>query len=363
MLSPLPARRARGGQAAVFIAVAFMVVAVMLAMATNMGIAVNDRIRMQSTADLSTYAVAYSEAATLNRLTVLNRNIANIVKDCRSQLEATVWPGYPCGCGPGQKDPLADAIIFQCQIQLDDAIMQFVDAAEYSQSVGPALDAGLATAEANFSGVEKNTTFFEDAWGSPTREGTYKTNYSTNMAGGGIINSIANYEQVTDTKFNYEVMVYCGSYCSRSGTIKTIPVDVATWFYKDSKDPDIWVAGRCAGTPKKRFLDTAYDGGGYFGASSTSGDDKLYAYAVAKPYDGSVGPSELSGNQQNSNTMKNGVYWSGGTKWPTFAMVEEYRARMAGIQDNLEGDTTPRDLVEGDGSSEGRGWDMDKFKH
>lgn len=356
-------RRARRGQAAVFIAVAFMCVVVMMALATNMGMAVNDRIRMQSTADLSTYSVAYSEAATLNHLVVLNQNIADVLRDCRKQLESTTWPGYPCGCGPGQKDPTAEMIIQQCQMDLDDAILAFKDAAEYSQSVSPALDAGIATAKANFRGVEKHTTFFEDEYGSPTKEGTYKTSYTTNMAGGGTINSIANYEQVTDSKLNYRVYVYCGSYCSMSGTITTIPVDVATWFYKDSKDPDIWVAGRCAGTPKKQFLDTAYTGGGYFGASSTGGDDKLYAYAVAKPYDGSVGPSELGGHTRNGNMALGGVYASQGVTYPKLTMLDEYRARMAGIQDNLKGDTTPRDLVEQDGSSEGRHWDMDNFKH
>lgn len=358
-------RAARRGQAAVFVALCLVALLLVVAFSTNMGILVNDKVRMQETADLATYAVAYSEAASLNDLTKLNQGIAEAAQDCRQKLEHGGAPwSTPCNCSP--TDPQAEIEVQLCKISIDEAIYQFVERATYDKTVGKALKAGRATAQANFDGTEDHTIFFEDFPGSPTFSGTYWIRWTTSLAGGGAMPSIADFEQITNTAFNYQFNQYCGSWCSYSGTVPSPTYIMPTWFRKETRDPDVWVAGRVAGTPKKRFLDTAYGSGsdgGYFGSSSSGGDDKLIAYAVAKPYDGSVGPSGLSGMQADGNMLSGLVYGSQYIEWPKQAMVEEYRARIAGVNDDLQGSTSPSDLVFYDGMSMGKMWDMDKFEH
>lgn len=340
-----------------------MALMLVVAFATNTGIAVNDKIRMQSTADLATYAVAYSEAAALNEITKANQGIADAARDCRGRLDIGVWNTMPCGqCG---FDPGAEAVILACRVELDLAVRQFVRAAEYSSSVEPALAAGRATAEANFTGTGDKTSFMQNIWGSPTKKWAHSTLWQTSYSAG-ISPTIADYEQVTDTAFNYQYLNYCNDKCVPQLTVKP-DVTIPTWFVKDDRDPDVWVVGRVMGTPEKRFLDTDYRGGrrdrGYFGASSTGGDDRLVAYAVAKPYDGSVGPSELSGYQVDGNWRTGPVYGRRGIGYPKMGMVDEYRARMAGIRDRLTGGLTPSALIALDGAMLGEAWDTSRFEH
>lgn len=367
------ARRARRGQSAVLIAMVLFVMLLLVAMSTNIGTVVNDKIRMQSTADLATYAVAYSEAASLNELTELNKGIADAVKDCRKVLETGplggMWPEtVPCACMPNSQ--MAELAVQMCKINIDTAITRFVMRARYDQTVSPAIRAGEATAEANFTGVEVDF-FSSPLWArrSPTALGTYWLSGRTNFPSVSFrIPSLANIRQVTDTMINYQVLATCpaGSACVPTPMIKP-PEAIATWFYKESKDPDVWVTGRVSGTPERQFLDTDYSSGrdrGYFGASSTGGDDKLYAYAVAKPFEGSLGPSEISGNTRNGNQIgMRGVYASAGLTYPKLTMYDEYRARLAGTTENLAGPASPQDIVRMDGYMQGRAWQMDKFKH
>jgi hypothetical protein len=356
--------RARRGQSAVLIALSIFAMLLLLAMATNIGIVVNDKVRMQSTADLSTYAVAYSEAASMNDLVQLNEFIADEVRACRYELEPLFPEEIPCGCQ--NRSIVAEGIIMECKASIDAAIRAFVARAQYDASVRPALAAGEATARANFSGV--HTTFFQDVFGSPTHEGTYTIQATYNLGGVDIGPAIANLRQVADTGLNYEVLMSCGEppECIPDPVLSNTTY-IHTWFYKESKDPDVWVAGRVTGTPEKQFLDTAYGNGsdgGYFGASSTGGSDAITAYAVAKPYDGSIGPTGISGLQANGNGVgPRGVFDPSYVRFPKFSMYDEYRARLAGIHENLQGDTTPEELVEQDGYSLGHRYDMDQFEH
>ncbi|MFN7145191.1 MAG: TadE/TadG family type IV pilus assembly protein [Myxococcota bacterium] len=367
-------RRARRGQSAVLIAMVLFVMLLLVAMSTNIGTVVNDKIRMQSTADLATYAVAYSEAASLNEMTELNKGIVDAVQNCRTALAAGIgipgtWPETtPCGCQP--KSMAAETFIqTTCKPMIDLAISRFISRAQYDQTVGKALSAGEATAEANFRGVDID--FFQGLLGSPTMRGTYWLRGGLNLGPSVALPSIADIHQVTDTALNYRVFMTCPM--PPSGQCTPVPplvgdtTYVKSWFYKDDKNPEIWVAGRASGTPERQFLDTDYSTGrdrGYFGASSTGGDDKIYAYAVAKPYEGSLGPSEISGTQQNGNGYPIlGVYSRRGAGYPELSMYDEYRARLAGTQENLEGPVTPEELIFMDGLREGRMWDMSKFRH
>lgn len=349
----------------------------LLAMATNVGTVVNDKIRMQTTVDAATYAVAYSEAASLNELVELNKGIIDAVHMCRQTMEVGpmlgMWPEtVPCGCVP--QSQVAELAITACKVAVDVQISRFIARAPYIRTVRPAIQAGEATAEANFSGVD--VTFFQGFPGSPTFPGARNLYAALNMGGSVVMPSVADIRQVTDTAMNYLVFVTCPT---PAGACVPVPPQLGrttylkSWFYKEDRDPDVWVAGRVSGTPEKQFLDTAYgsgsNDGGYFGASSTGtrstgGSDEIYAYSVAKPYDGSIGPSGLNGNQKNGNMQwPTGVYRSRGTTYPELSMYDEYRARLAGVNENLEGTVTPRDLVQLDGLRNGKIWDMSKVKH
>ncbi len=356
----------RRGQAAVFVALCLMGLMLVVAYSVNTGIAVNDRIRMQSTADLATYAAAYSEAAALNEITKKNQAIADVARDCRRTLEhgGVPWSTIPCQCGT--TDIGAEIALMSCRVELDVAISQWVAAADYSSSVEPALEAGRATAESNFAGTGDKTSFMQDIFGSPTARWTNSTMWRTPFYAG-ITPTIADFRQVTETAFNYQFLNYCNSSCVPVPTMSATTT-LPTWFYKDDRDPDVWVAGRVMGTPEKRYLDTSYRStgrdGGYFGASSTGGDDVLVAYAVAKPYDGSVGPSTgTEGNTRTGNTRTGLVYPSASIRFPKLTMYDEYRARMAGIQDNLTGGLAPTTLISMDGARLAKSWDTSKFEH
>lgn len=364
-------RRGRRGQAAVFIALILFVLVIFGAMATNLGILVNDKIRMQNTVDLATYAVAYKEAQTLNELVDLNHQIAQTVATCRDILVGGYWA--TCNCQ--YRDPMAEMVITSCKGILDAQILAFVYKAQYYSSVQPALDAGKETADANFEGIKSQTSFMEWLPGSPTFPYTYSIDYSLNLAGGaGVpLPSIADYEQVKVT-LNYMRIIMCPvceGACCPVGIVYPSR-DVYAWFYKDDADPEVWVLGRVAGTPKKRFLDIAYSSGGgdggFFGASSTGGTDMLYAYAVAKPYEGSVGPTRASSSDRNGRWMAGPLYISGAagsesTRQSVLGMVDEYRARLAGMEEELEGGVDPTTLAVMDGATLGRFWNPMYFSH
>jgi hypothetical protein len=368
-LARLPGRlvariQRKAGQAAVFVAMVLFSLVIFLAMATNIGIVVNDKIRMQNTADLATYAAAYSEAQVLNNLVFLNGLIADAVSTCRSTLVSSS-PYVDCLCQ--YESPVAEAVIEGCKAALDPLILQFVAAANYGASVTPALQRGYTTADRNFSGTRSQTSFMESLPGSPTFMGQYWISYTTHYAGGGSFPAIANYTQANSIQVNYAHLTFCpGPNCSCCIPYLYYPQDsLRGWFYKQNSDPEIWVEGRVYGTPQKQFLDVAYSGG-YFGASATGGDDLLYAYAVAKPYEGSVGPT-LTGNPNADWTI--GPLYSPGPgsllldKEGDLAMVEEYRARLAGLNEDLRGGSSPTTLAQMDGAMLGKMWNVAYFKH
>ena len=88
----------RAGQAAVLIALSLFSLIVFVAFATNMGILVNDKIRIQNAADMGAYSAAYREAQVLNELTRINREILEQARRCRIALESRIWQGVPCAC-------------------------------------------------------------------------------------------------------------------------------------------------------------------------------------------------------------------------------------------------------------------------
>ncbi len=328
----------RSGQAAVLVGLVLFTLVIFMALATNMGILVNDRIRMQNAVDLSAYAGAYKEAQELNDLVTYNQDILDVVKECReilTQPEQGYWDGYYCECV--NQGPIPEQIIQICQEVLDQVALLFVLRAHYGLTVSPAVSAGKATLEANIANLGQKGHMFEGVNTSASRSG----NYTTVGPYGGQYPTIANYVRESQTKFNYPVMLYCpcGVSCCPSGVVPSIDYYVNSWYYKDDTNPDIWIASYAKATPANRYLDIAYSSsgndGGYFGSSSDGGqDDNITAVGIAKPFDGSVGPTAIRrifGSEYGAgNNRESPYYTSFGLEAPEEAMFANYRARLAG---------------------------------
>ncbi len=341
------------------IALALFSLVITLALATNMGILVNDRIRMQSAADLAAYGAAYKEAQTLNRLVQINKDILAIARTCRNTLTGTVWTGEICTCR--NVSPQAELVIDACQAALDAKALEFQVQASYAQTVAPARDVARSTLEANVSGLSGggHFDFFDSSSNSATREGAYT------VEGGGA--AIANLQRVDDTIFNYPVLLQCqfGPSCVSIGPVPSPNYNMSTWYHKDDRDPDVWVMVGVSGTMRSRYLDIdGGSGGGYFGATSDGGGpDTMYAVAVAKPYDGSVGPAEPPTDYYRNGNLPQGFYYTAsGLQYPEETMVEEYRARIAGINEWGGADYRPRDAL-GDSIFGAIASNVDKFRH
>ncbi|MCB9761936.1 MAG: hypothetical protein H6739_19080 [Alphaproteobacteria bacterium] len=356
-------RRARRGQAAVLIALCLFGLVIFLALATNMGILVNDKVRMQSAADLGAYAAAYKEAQQLNRMVARNEAILEEVKDCRNTLTSVPWPSA-CDCEA--RSALAETYITLCELRIEALATDFLVEASWSQSVGPAMDAGMATMDANIPGLRSSGSKLYQGPGSASAPTAHRSEGTMFMPG---LPTIASYRRVQDTNFNYPVMLMCPTNvgCIPMGIVPSARThQLRTWYYKDDTDPDVWVMAEATGTMRSAYLDIGYSSGGrdggYFGASSTGGTDRMYAVAVAKPYGGSVGPTAASPAQRNANTDAEGPYWTGrGTRFAKLTMVDEYRARMAGIGewDSASASDEPRTALQ----LSAWGLDASKFRH
>ncbi len=364
-------RRSRQGQAAVLIALVTFSLVIFLALATNMGILVNDRIRMQNAADLGAYAAAYKEAQRLNVMVKKNEEILRRAEECRRLLTEVqpVWTGEICLCEPINFE--AEELIDSCESWIDSAADDFLDSSSWTASVQPALDAGIRTMGANISGLDghPDTKMFQDD-NSASMLGIYQAQ-KVGPISARTVDSIGNYQQVSDTFLNYRVLVMCphvatGS-CIPWGIQPSVPREVPSWFIKDDRNPDIWVMSQAAGTMASQYLDIAYSAsgndGGYFGGSSTGDDDTMYAIAVGKPYGGSVGPTR----QAASDTVVNGneapdqgVYLTLGFEETKLAMIEEYRARLAGTGEWGSSGTTPLGALQLDAKWAAH---VSKFKH
>lgn len=359
-----------------FIALCLFCLVIFVALATNMGILVNDKIRMQNAADAGAYAAAYREAQQLNRMVLLNQQIVEKAAECRDNLTRQPWPNQ-CDCQA--QSNLAELYIQSCEIELEILAQDFVDAAHYRSSVAPAVLTGMNTMNANIAGLKgSGSHMHEDVYDSATYSGRLDYRVDGTLLNGYFPEpAIANIKRVTDTKFNYPVLLLCRTAigCIPSGIVPSAKTHtLRTWYYKEDDEPDIWVMSSAQGTLRTAYLDIAYSSagsdGGYFGASTTGGSDRMEAIGVAKPFGGSIGPTRASEAQRTGNTDPAGPYWTGdGTRFAKLAMVDEYRARLAGMGEwqssssvsGTEASTNPRDAF-ASGFSDWK-YDASKFRH
>jgi hypothetical protein len=346
-------RSRQRGQAAILISLCLFSMVVFLALATNMGILVNDRIRMQNTADLAAYAGAFEQARALNRLTWLNKRIFIAADDIRKHLTCRDLPDLQdmkdpdSSCDKSGKwrtfprlncdNKLPEGILKVGQIRMD--IIAAIFQLENYRAKETSHRAALFTARGNFRGTDRprHSNFFEWNPDSPTFRGK----------------PLVDVHRVK-TQYIYAMgswFGHCG--CKKlRGCIKVYDENTKgntldTWFVKDRPGPTVFFPARLMGTPEKEFLDIKNRRGGYFGGDAERGilhgSDDLWAFAVAKPYGGNLGPD--NGNGAKNHLKFRWLLTSAGANsydYDSFEdanlrpkFVEQYRARMAGIQDNM----------------------------
>jgi hypothetical protein len=338
---------------AVVMALVLFTLVIFMAFATNMGILVNDRIRMQNAVDLGAYSGAHSQAQALNELAYLNDKIIVELYKCRKVLEDQ-YPiqGDPCQCTP-PTNQLAEDWIRSCEDIVGDLAAQFRTAASYSETTSKAMNAARATMNANLANLaalaNADTHFFDTTQGSATRPSAYSNN------------RIANFEQMTTT-LHYLVAPSCPCAfgCCTYPPVPSPEHNILSYYVKDELEPTVWFMAQGAGTMDIPYLDIDYNGsgndGGYFGGSSAGGLDKMYATAVAKPYDGSVGPTRqyiqdgrvsngIAGGQ-DPDSQFSGVWRSKALRDMREFMQPTYRARLAGINEWRElGNSVPNNPI------------------
>jgi len=371
-------RAEQSGQAAVLIALSLFSLVVFLAMATNMGILVNDRIRMQNAADLASYAGAFEQARSLNRLTHINKRIFVVANNVRKGLtcpgkppasitpedvvniddgilpcnkwgnpmfgDYRVWPDLLCR---EENMIVPNAILDLAQIQMN--VLAAAFRLESVRANTTAMRTARFTADGNFKGLGRPSkiNFFQLDPRSPT----------------GRLKGLFEWERHT-TQFEWAFFQVPGKCnCPPGGLfppkrpkwcvtkVDADPLD--TWFKKKTKGPTIYFPTSVHGVPAKNFLDLpGRKNRGYFGAGTVPGkgrSDMLWAFSVAKPYGGHLGSIDPDGAIDNGAFKVNGVFiiktgtaGVDGYSWKSFenagnwdAFIEQYRARMAGLQEDM----------------------------
>jgi len=345
----------RGGQAAVLIALSLFSLVIFVAFATNMGILVNDKIRIQNAADMGSYSAAYREAQVLNKLTTINQEILGIARDCRQVLESRIWQGVHCACVAISED--ADDYIDSCESDIRAKVGNFLQTAGYSASVGSALAVARDVMDGNVPdlGSSTGTHFFETSLASPTSAGSGVTNSQ---------NTITSFLQA-ESLFDYFVQPHCpclAGCCYEPQVPRITPIPIDTYFFKPNTNPDIWVMTEASGTMSSSYLDIAYspagNDGGYFGGSSQGSSDLMTAVSVAKPFDGSVGPTYMYVNVDGAagvggfaagNDAGSPIQYSEQFTNPELFMRPTYRARLAGVHewDDVSADFKPASALSG----------------
>jgi len=341
---------------AVVMALVLFTLVIFMAFATNMGILVNDRIRMQNAVDLGAYSGAHSQAQVLNRLSYLNDLIIRQLQDCREALEAE-YPiqADPCACNP-PINAVAENWISDCRGDVEVLALEFEATASYSQSTGKAMDAARATMNANLANLaaaaNADTHFFNTTSGSATRNGVYSVDGT---------DAIADFTRMS-TVLHYLVAPSCPCAfgCCTYPPVPSPERNILSYFVKDELEPTVWFMAQGSGTMDVPYLDIDYNGtgtdDGYFGGSSAGGLDQMFATAVAKPYDGSVGPTRqyiqdgrINSGQaagQDPTFQFSGVWRSQGLEKMREYMQPTYRARLAGINEwRVLGSSVPNNPI------------------
>lgn len=354
-------RDGQRGQAAVFSALGLFTMVLFLALAVNSGILVNDRIRMQTSADLSAAAGANVQAAGMNKIAELNNEIYRQVQSLRAVLnygpsyivsdnpdESPVfyWRQPDCSCLEYSPDAIEVIKVYQRRL---DSIHEQI---KYYNTTVPALadKAARYTAGRNFLDPPQGDETEDNYLPNPPTGSFY--NFSDNPASPTYGLQLMDLGRVTGTMVGYNFLrsCRCCDGCCNYPQQDTQPMD--TWVYKQDTGM-VYYPVKLKGVPMKNFLDIATRGGSYFGAdaSSSSASDMLYGYAAAKPYEGNIGTDNPDNNNEGGSFVpQNPIYPPSDDLQTGDGSInyfrDRYRARVLGIHENTGSSTGPASMAD-----------------
>lgn len=307
--------KSQTGQSSVFAALLCSVLVMLIAMTTNIGKLVTEKIAMQNTVDMAAYSGAATQAAYLNKMRETNEKIYNQIHDLRDFLDTHSVPldpvtyasnhpgsgnrGGRMGSSPGSLDgfpclsqvarpnglvaPVAEAKIQATQTTIDGLWAQFLRYA--NQADAAATQAAADSAQKNYPGTQGKLHFYH--------------------SGG----KIADYDQaLVQVSYKAWCLSPIGVPVQATFAFRQPSNEIpTTWGFKTGKKGDIQFAvGIVDAHPMSSFMSSYFDSmdGCHMGGSPNNMERcPLDVYAVATPYYGKVGADpegrDARGERQN----------------------------------------------------------------
>lgn len=339
------------GQAAVLSAVFLFVTIAFLLMAINTGVLITDKIRTQNTADLSAYAAAYQQAATMNQISMLSEEIYIRVQKLRYTLNMGkkgkgmywkgswgpyIWDQPRCSCE--DTSPQAEGIIEDAQSDIETLIhrIQKLNA----QGALNAQKAARLTALRNLPQLKQggSISFFQNVPGSP-----------------GAAEDVVSLRQVKDTQIGYSFFRRCC--CEGRPETKdyeTRFLSVPSWVYKGERQVYMPVKVKYRG--EGHLIGRDY----FLPPDSTDEQQQgspTYGYALAKPYEGILGtknPDNATEEVRTAGAPQEYAPFRYFLYPPSDDLLDyfhpTYRARVAGFHEDMGAGTSAAALVATDPS-------------
>lgn len=329
------------GQSAVLVAMLCGLLIFVIAMSTNIGKLVTEKIAMQNAVDLAVYSGAAVQAGKLNEMRDVNDRIWQVISQTRTVLQTTEAPIIPFNIAPqtgpacvqgaarpnGLSAPLADAYIQSQKLIIDGLGLQLQSINLNANAA--AIRAAENTAEANYKGTKN----------------LLKPYINRNL-------HMVKLEQV-------RIDLTYRPWCFVVPTAPPIPsvyaqgITTNGWYYKNDRGEVAFVAGIVDAHPNSPFLDTpqayfAANGCKAPGSTKRNGRCGLSVYAAATPFWGKLGASHgLVNGESNDRDFNNPdfednrPYNSMRIDYPSLIRdfkpkdrdYEDYRVRFVGLND------------------------------
>ncbi len=282
--------RGESGQAAVLIAILCGLMIVVVAMTSNMGKVVTEKMAMQNAVDLAAYSGAATQAGHLNKMRKFNQQAWQTAYDIRYLMESDIIPFNPLFYSPASSGPV-------CPTK---AVLPVGMEA-------PGAKAAIKAADLAMKGI-KIAIIAENAKGYFAAEQAAREAANMNYKGSGAVGKLTPLHSSSGTGMmnitDEQIEVSYHGWCNflpyipyLRATYVTYPNDTITsWQFKDDRG-SVMYAAKIDAAPKSPFMDV----GAYFTPQSCKfgqlkgGRCSLEVYAVAQVYHGKLG-SILNGN-------------------------------------------------------------------
>lgn len=284
------------GQSAVLVAMLCGLLIFVIAMTTNIGKLVTEKIALQNAVDLAVYSGAAVQAGKMNEMRRHNDEIWTLINDTRRFLE-TSDPINPVFNDPAANGPQCNALTLipdrmsapagESAIALVKPLIAFQAGRIQQINATANMDAYAAardTADANFANTGGKLQVFH--------------------------NRNASLMQIERVRVDLSYRPMCfDQFGTPRASVWAQGETIDGWFFKDDKGEVAFVAGIINAAPASPFLDTpsayfAANGCRAPGSSKQGGRCGLSTYAAATPFYGKLGAGDSLGVFDESNQLR-----------------------------------------------------------